>query len=196
MNDYKKTLLSVNKKAKLSHDKDKSLTLCQHKEIIVRKLGFQNLFELQTLIKYAEKKQSSKALALKEQCLTKEVHETNQMYYDFSMIKTEYQSYSYEGKWVGWDEKGNDVRIATLVDAKERLEILRGSCNLNVYVIVDVECLQNWRFSWGGRALIAPELIEKDPIFRNALIIAANVSPTKIPDHVLKNTKRWLSLCS
>jgi hypothetical protein len=62
--------------------------------------------------------------------------------------------------WIGWDARGHEVRVPSLMNASYRVPDLRERLDAPVYVIETPLQLLAWRHKWQGMAYIAQPLAE------------------------------------
>ncbi|MBB3105351.1 hypothetical protein [Azomonas macrocytogenes] len=79
-------------------------------------------------------------------------------YYEFIAHKD--RRMRFYSHWLGWDKRGQEVRVPRLMNAPYRVPDLRERLDAPVYVIETHAQLLAWRHKWQGMAYIAQQLAE------------------------------------
>ena len=157
---------AVYREAKKARRKDRSLSLCQHMEICAKKFGYNGLDHLQK--DYAVRAIKSSLERRRLACAELLPDDRLNSYYQFD-INNEDASMGYYSHWAGYDEEGYELRVPSLIRGEILIKIFRETMGRIAYVIEDLESLYQWRFVWGGLAVINAELVETNPLFQEAL---------------------------
>ena len=165
---------AVYRDAKKARTKDKSLTLCQYKELYARKYGFESLDHLQKDYTVRALKASFENRRLA--CAQLKPNDKVNNYYQFD-LDDEDQSIGYYSHWTGYDEEGYEMRAPSLIRAEVLIENFRNHMGKEAYVIEDMESLYQWRFVWGGIAIINANLVESNALFQRTLEPSRSYNP-------------------
>lgn len=164
----------VYREAKKARKKDKSLSLCQHMEVYARDHGFNSLDHLQKDYTVRAIKASFETRRLV--CAELLPNDQHNSYYQFD-IDTEDNSIGCYSHWTGYDEEGYELRAPSLIRGEIMIKNLRELLGQIAYVIEDLESLYQWRFVWGGLAVINAGLVETNPLFRRILEPSRSYNP-------------------
>lgn len=90
---------------------------------------------------------------------------SSQAYFEFIAHKD--RRMRFYSHWIGWDKRGQEVRVPSLMNASFRVPNLRERLDAPVYVIETRTQLRAWRYKWQGMAYVVQELAERelDPAF-------------------------------
>lgn len=77
--------------------------------------------------------------------------------------------------WIGWDKRGQEVRVPSLMNAPYRVPNMREKLDAPVYVIETPAQLHAWRHKWQGMAYVAQYLAEIE--LRSAFNREQDVAP-------------------
>jgi hypothetical protein len=80
-------------------------------------------------------------------------------YYNFTAFRD--GSFGYYSHWIGWDDKGNEVRVPSPLDGMRITEHSRGCLPHPVYVVESHKELLAWRFTWMAGAVM-PEALARE----------------------------------
>ncbi|KFE47901.1 MULTISPECIES: hypothetical protein [Pseudomonas] len=64
--------------------------------------------------------------------------------------------------WIGWDKRGQEVRVPSLMNASYRVPNLRERLDAPIYIIETRPQLLAWRHKWQGMAYVVQELAERE----------------------------------
>ncbi|WP_191486769.1 hypothetical protein [Pseudomonas sp. FEN] len=80
----------------------------------------------------------------------------------FEFIANNDRRMRFYSHWIGWDKRGQEVRVPSLMNASYRVPNLRERLDAPVYVIETPAQLLAWRNKWRGMAYVAQELAERE----------------------------------
>ncbi len=180
---------AIYREAKQARKKDKSLTLCQHKELYARKYGFDSLDHLQKdyTIRALRASFENRRLA----CLQLKPNDSLNDYYQFD-IDEEDQSIGYYSHFMGYDDEGYELRSPSIIKGEILIKHFREDLDKEAYVIEDLESLYQWRFVWSGIAIINAGLVESNVLFKRTLKPTRSHNPlhTRLTKELTKDMPR------
>lgn len=140
------------------------LSHCQLLDVKARQLNFNNYHHFRQILKKAPEDEFVEiATALLREICAKRLSNPGSLYYEFT---AEFDSVRFFSEHLGYDKRGNEVRVPRPVTGDvESLQLLRSQLGDPLYVIANDTELLVWRWIWGGTAYL-PETLAKANFWR------------------------------
>lgn len=132
------------------------LSPCQVLELKARQLKFNSYNHFRQFLKKAPPDQFGDiSLALMRDICQKRLPERGSVCFEFTSLSDGVAFYS---RWVGWDKKGNEVRVPRPIDGFVTVPRLRATVDHPIYVVTNSVEYLAWLFVWHGMAYLPEEL--------------------------------------
>lgn len=170
-------------------DAPPDISHCQYLRYSAQKLGFNSYESLKTYLESPPRDRIGKVntgLMRKICSLRLPITEKDYVY----LTSYGHFSFGYYSDWIGWDCRGNEIRVPRGDCFRDRVEAYREVFLDPVYVIETKSELLSWQFLWKANAIIPYELAETafKSLFNKAHLVAK-----KTPiDLVRKKVRREL----
>ncbi|MCG9680876.1 hypothetical protein [Vibrio sp. Isolate24] len=174
MNLPRNLLKVVSREAKKARQLDKSLSLCQHMELRAKAHGFRSLDHLQK--DYTVRAMKANFEARRLACAARQPNDDLNCYYQFDIDKAT-NTIGYFSHFTDYDDDGYELRAPSLIGGEVMAKDIRKLMKKEAYVIEDMESLYQWRFVWGGIAIINAELVNNNPLFKRTLEPSRSSNP-------------------
>lgn len=140
----------------VSADVSADLCHCQLLTVRARQLGFNDYNHFKQVLKKAPRDAFGNiSLRLMREICEKRLPEPGSTYYEFMRLPDGVGFYS---QWIGWDNKGDEVRVPRPLDGFASVPRLRAEVDHPVYVISNLDELTAWRLVWGKSAYLPEQL--------------------------------------
>lgn len=141
-------------------DAPTGLSHCQYLRYSAKKLGFVSYESLKAYLESAPRDRIGKVntrLMRKVCSLRLPIAERDYVY----LTSYGHFSFGYYSQWIGWDCRGNEIRVPRADCFRDRVVVYREHFPDPVYVIETMNELLSWQFLWQANAIIPYELAEK-----------------------------------
>lgn len=126
-----------------------------------REMGFNNYDHfLLTLAKLSDDRIGKINTKLLRLACARMMPKANQDYYEF--IANKDRRMRFFSHWIGWDKRGKEVRVPSLINAPYCVPRFRERLDAPVYVIETREQLRAWQHKWHGMAYVNQPLAERE----------------------------------
>lgn len=184
---YQEVINAVKGLAKSNHSKD--ITHCQLLALYSKNLGFQSYTHLtNSLTGMSSDDLFNVSLKLMRQICSNRLPTVESNYYEFWSFTD--GGFGYYSHWVGWDSKGQEVRVPRPLIATPTVIGLRKDSDNPIYVVESEKEVICWRHKWKGIALI-PEALAQE-CFKLSFEQRVRVSKTPPMDLVRRNAAQYI----
>lgn len=126
-----------------------------------REIGFNNYDHfLRSLVKLSDDRLGNIDTKLMRLICARTMPRPSRDYFEFIAHKD--RRMRFYSHWIGWDKRGQEVRVPSLMNAPYRVPNLRERLDAPVYVIETRAQLLAWRNKWRGMAYVVQELAERE----------------------------------
>jgi hypothetical protein len=174
-------VLAAVKRSDIACDTGDSASHCQLVEARSKKLGFESYHHLRTwLVSAPSRDIGDYCLALMKRICELRLPSQSCGYFEFMILPG--SAVGYYSYWIGWDRRGNEVRVPRPLVGRETTIRLRNLGNSPIFVIESAKELAVWRHTWFSTALIPEKLArEHFPLeFNKQMLVDADPPYEKI----------------
>lgn len=138
---------------------DQGMSYSERLDFHAKEIGFNNYQHfLLSLAKLSDDRIGKINTRLMRLACARALPRPSRHYYEFIAHKD--RRMRFYSHWLGWDKRGQEVRVPRLMNAPYRVPDLRERLDAPVYVIETHAQLLAWRHKWQGMAYIAQQLAE------------------------------------
>ena len=170
-------------------DAPTDLSHCQYLRYSAKKLGFNSYESLKTYLESPPRDRIGKVhtkLVQKICSLRLPVEDKDYV----QMTSYGHFSFGYYSQWIGWDSRGNEIKVPRADCFRDRVVVYREHFPDPVYVIETMNELLSWQFLWQANAIIPYELAET--AFKSLFNKERRVAKKPPIDLIKKNVQREL----
>ncbi|MCO7565509.1 hypothetical protein NJI34_24980 [Pseudomonas sp. S 311-6] len=140
---------------------DQGLSYSERLDFHARAIGFNNYHHfLASIAKFSDDRIGKISTKLMRLACARAQPKPSKHYYEFIAHKD--RRMRFYSHWIGWDMRGQEVRMPSLMNAPYRVPHLRERLAAPVYVIETRTQLIAWRHKWHGMAYIVSHEAERE----------------------------------
>lgn len=140
---------------------DQGMSYSERLEFHSREIGFNSYHHfLASLARFSDDRIGKVSTKLMRRACARALPKPSETYYEF--IAQRGRRIRFYSHWIGWDQRGQEVRVASSMRADYCVPMRREQLAAPVYIIETRTQLLAWRNKWQGMAYVSSELAKRE----------------------------------